>query len=346
MKTPLNRHALSGIKLIAILGMICFHAGSLPQIDYGVIACIFFFIVSGFTTSYWHNESFDVKFNTVSHYYTKKLSSTSFPYYSAFLLSIPLVIRQIKTISDLKEALCDSVFHLLFIQCWFPSITFKFNAIAWFSGSLMFCYLFTPILLLFMQTQTSKRKALTWFITSLLLHLFLEYCSKTYPNVFTYSIHSNPVIKCLEYVIGMELALCYKYYYHEICNNGLFSTLMEMISIVFSLIITRMIGKDGYKSFILIPLCIIIIVFVIGKGYMSKLLSLKAIQNLSSLQGFLYLFHYVVMNYIYKFLSSFGPKVLYENKYIYSLICITSTIVFSYLMYWIQKKKPIIIRNS
>lgn len=312
--------------------MICFHSGLLNSIGYGAVACIFFFIVSGFTTAYRHVGSKDSNPEFALQYYNKKLKSLYFPYYVSFAFSVPLVILEIKSLRDGFEALCNSFFHLLFIQSWFPNITYKFNAIAWFTSAMLLCYLLTPILIVVLNRINSRKVLLPCLIITLLLHLFLEFCSIKYPDVFTYSMHSNPIIKCIEYVFGMLLAIYYKQLKVNKKKNIIIYTVFEVLIILLDYVAARAVVLSGYKTVILIPLCLTVFLFSVGQGYVSRIVSVNVIQKLATLQGFIYLFHYVAINYTRIMLTVIKLKKIYENKAIFSILCVFTTIVLSYIM--------------
>ncbi|WP_034451993.1 acyltransferase family protein [Butyrivibrio sp. AE2032] len=338
MQKALNSKALNGIKLFAILGMICYHSGLLKSIDYGAVACIFFFIVSGFTTAYRHIGSKDNNTEFALKYYNKKLKSLYFPYYVSFALSIPFVILEVKSLEDGFEALCNSFFHVFFIQSWFPNITYKFNAIAWFTSAMLFCYLLTPVLIVVLNRITSRKAVFSCLIITLLLHLFLEFCSIKYPDVFTYSMHSNPIIKCIEYVLGMMLAIYYKQLKASKEKNTIIYTVLEVLIILLDYVAARAVVLSGYKTVILIPLCLTVFLFSVGQGYVSRIISVNAIQKLAALQGFIYLFHYVAINYTRIMLTVIRHKKIYENKPVFSILCILTTILLSYIMTLIYSK--------
>lgn len=334
--TIISSTTLAGIKIIAILGMICYHAGLIEVIDYGTIACSFFFVVSGFTTAYYHFDNWEISSESVFLYYKKKIKAVFLPYYLAFFISIPIVLKQVKTFDDLFEAFFNGIFHILFIQCWFPNITFKYNAVAWFTGALMFCYFITPIIILLLRKINSTNRLFISIFILITFHFFLEYCSKRYPLVFSYSMHSNPAIKAIEYIIGMQLSLIYL----KVKDKGskFFYTILEVASIVLLYGISLFMGKDGFRSLSLIPLSMIIIIFSLGKGYISNFFSLDCFSELSKLQGYLYLFHYVIISYLSKILEAIKLDYWYNNKILFSILSVLFTIAFSKIIYLANKR--------
>ncbi len=281
------------MKLLAVLGMILYHSGFNSIPDYGAFACIFFFIMSGFTTAFFKMDEWEISQKSILSYYKKKMDGICWIYYFSFVLMIPLTIRDIDSLKSVKEAICDGIMHLLFIQCWFPNITFKYNAVAWFSSALLFCYLLTPILIALVRILKNSVKQV--LLLTIILHIFLEFCSINYPDIFGYSMHTNPFIKCIEYFLGMLLAVIFKTYYLDNKNRVLFSA-FELFSVCLVGGSIYLYTMCGYKSIVIIPIIIMVYCFAYGKGFLSSALSMDYF-GISRLQSEIYLLHYPVIMY-------------------------------------------------
>ncbi|MBE5919042.1 MAG: acyltransferase [Pseudobutyrivibrio ruminis] len=330
MKNEINKKAISGMKFLAIIGMIFYHSGFNKIPGYGAFACMFFFMISGFTTGYYRINNWDLSSDSILNYYSKKIKSISWIYYFTFIIMIPYTMKEIDSIEQVKEAICNGMMHLLFIQCWFPDIHYKFNAVAWFSSAILFCYLLTPVLVSFARKVNKVSKAFVIVGLCILLHFFLEYCSIQYPDVFGYSMHTNPFIRCLEYYMGMILSVIYSSISNKRNSFALYSV-FEGISLFLVLGSTYLFLSLGYKSIVLVPMLILVYVYSLGYGVLSKILSCDLFK-ISFLQSEIYLLHYPVIEYSGFVLRRINIGLL-KIKGVEALCYVIFTIIAAYIVH-------------
>ncbi|MBQ9591122.1 MAG: acyltransferase [Butyrivibrio sp.] len=338
MNNEINSKSIAGVKLIVVLGMILYHSGFNKIPGYGAFACVFFYMMSGFTTAFFRIDEWELSQTSIINYYKKKIDGICWIYYFTFFLMIPFTIKEIDSLDHLKEAICDGVMHLLFIQCWFPNITFKYNAVAWFSSALLFCYIFTPIMIVVIRR--TKKWAIQVLLFTVVIHFFLEYCLINYPDVFEFSIHTNPFIKCSEYFMGMLLAIIYKNR-SMIVKNVVFSSMIEVFSLCVLGGAIYLFTIIAYKSVVIIPMLIFVFCFSYGKGIVSKLFSFDFI-NLTKLQSEIYLVHYPVIiyfGYIIRRIGTGGKLFKLLDALLYVIITILVAYVVHYCLKMLRQKQ-------
>ena len=199
------------------------------------------------------------------------------------------------------EQVLITVLNLSLLQDWPSSYTIRwsFNGVSWFLSAILFCYFTTPALLNITKKKSDKISVSPGF--ALIIRVGLEFIyTRSGGNI----LHSNsPIICCSEYYIGITGYLLYdKLKSADTSLNTVTFSIAEAI-IFCSTIAVQFISRTG--SFWFRPLCVafellLILIFAIGKGLFSKLLSLKPFILFSNYQFEFYMFHVLIITVVYK----------------------------------------------
>lgn len=183
-----------GLRLIAILGIVVLHTGN-EILGGGAALCSFFFIVSGFL---YVNNDFSFK-NYIK--YLKKKVFKIFPIYW-FCLILYLLFQFLRGHFYIDY---DIIPHIFLVQAWFPwGKEMAYLGMAWFLSSLLFCYLFSPLVSLLLK----KYKYLSLFAAlTIICSIFLYDCWHS-----PWMTYISPVYRISEYALAMWVRkyLCYK----------------------------------------------------------------------------------------------------------------------------------------
>lgn len=202
--TPPLLPAMTGLKVLAVLGIFFWHLGIISAPDLGARLCEVFFLVSGFLEGYRHAGSFSDKVGDAVAFVGKKLKAVWPLHLATFLAALVIAIvlgRQWFLGADKKELLLAAVYNLTLTQAWFPAIKFWFNGVSWFLSALMFCYAAVPLLSGAVRRLNSKKGALlVLFAVIVLCRIGLELSSAWCPSLFgTANTHVWPPVRLLEF---------------------------------------------------------------------------------------------------------------------------------------------------
>ena len=298
---------ISFLKFIAMIFIIIWYLFPFESrpIDLGARMCEFLFISSGFLVGYNH--------------YRIPMSPTfqqSFKYaYKSFRLFYPLIliniifnislnenfnIKKIKLIEF--ELILVNIFML---NSWGPlKVAFSYNGLSWFLCSLLFCYLMVP---LFLCGIKNLRESIILFLFVSLIRVGLEeFTIRGGNNVLNCDFHIGPVIRCMEFFLGMllnPLFFIIKYYLNKFKKKILFIILFTFIEIGLPISLYFFMLKYDkviYRCYYVLIYCLFILIISFDYGFLSYLFNLKYLKKIISYQMEMYLFQLNVNNLIMK----------------------------------------------
>ena len=272
--------SLDGLKAILLISLFCWHTPTNPNwpigepiIDIGARMCEVLFIVSGFLVAYNHynkpilptlKESIKYVFNKI-----KKI-------WPIHVIAFIIIVVYLVTTNQLNfntSTILSAIINLCLLQSW-TSDPYTFNSVAWFLSSLMFCYFMSPFLMTVFRKST--RFITCTFISCTIIRILLELACINGLSIISFDFHTSPIIRCLEFFMGMMMFSLYLRLKNSINNNTtLMMTIIEIIvTALYIFLAIKMEGKWIRGYFVLLA-CILVFVYALNGGLLSKLLSTK-----------------------------------------------------------------------
>ncbi len=281
---------LSGFKAIALFMVFIWHASfSSLSVNLGARACEFLFVSSGFLVFYNYYDRISGTFVESIQYLKSKIIKM---YPLHFLCFFAAAIFKVRSFS--QEIFWKGVLNLLCVQSWSATedVAISFNGVSWYLSSILFCYFVAPFLIVLIKK--SKHLWLT-FVGALGFRLWLEYISDFYSNTVLFlQVHTNPLIRMLEFFMGMITAAVFLKYSSEKCSqkdsNGLW-TMFEFVSCCVLVVAAVLLKDTLYKGCYVALNCIVVFAFAGQKGILSKGLSNIILLKFSNIQYEFYMMH-------------------------------------------------------
>ena len=328
--------SLSGLKVIAMFLIFWWHSDmKKPPVDLGARACEFFFVIAGFLFCYAHwSRPIPCTINHVFHYAKRKICSIWPIHFLCFLLTL-LYINPVTWFSldgALLAALNLSLTHA-FINT--PAVYHSFNGVSWFCSAIVLCYILAPF---FMRMIRTPLKAFLMLVFSYAARFMLEWVQTVKPGEYwNLSIHVFPLVRLLEFVMGMSCAAVFLMLFIKAANNkhAILFTGLEVLSLV--LTVALMIHKqyEWLRAQYLPLFCLLVFVFAFDGGFVSRLLSQKPFQFFAALQLEFFVIHQVMFRLIQRF---------YPTLYAYPkrefVVCLILTTALS-IIYRRFMQKPV-----
>lgn len=283
---------ISFLKFISMIIIIKFHLfhWKIKPIHIAQRMVEFLFVSSGFLVGYnYYKRPMPNTFHQSFKYAYKRFRT----FYPLELINLILYIFFIKNIKLNQLNLTDIeviIANILMIKSWssYKFVFFSFNGVSWFLSSLLFCYFMVPFLLC--GIETLKKSIILFNLIAIIRIGIQEFINHKTFNIFNINLHVNPIIRCLEFYLGMLMIPFYfnvKYYFNKIHNNYYFKILFTFIEIILIIILYFLIIrfiKDNYRCYFVLLFCLFI--FVIGSdyGYLSDIFSLKFFRIIISYQ--------------------------------------------------------------
>lgn len=300
-----------GLRVIAILGIIVSHAG-LTILGGGAALCSLFFILSGFL---YKEDDFSLR--KYKNYVRRKIN-TIYPMYW-FCLFLFFLFEYVRGYDQFSLVGWDFIPHFLLLQAWYPSgKELDYLGMAWFLSSLLFCYLFSPLVSLLLKKY--KYQSLFAALT-IICSIFLYDCWHS-----SWMTYISPVYRISEYALAMWVRkyLCYK----EVRKSAVPILGILWVSIwggVLHFAVNQIV-------YIAANLFIVWVLYNYSYPVLDILLGNKVMRMMTSYIFFIYLTHSVIGFHIaYHFLSTNLFVVILS-----ALLCgISVGVLYQYLQKWI-----------
>lgn len=285
---------LSGWKFLAMIMIVWWHLG-IPsgKIDWGARMCEFLFVSSGFLVGYNYyykgmpdtrRYSFKYVFDKLSKVYPLHLLTTIF-----------FVILTIKNfqISDIPSWLSN----LFLLQAWqINKDVIIFNGVSWFLSALMFCYFLTPF---FLRLVRNIKHSLVLLLLVATVRVSIEAFQIFGLADYVFSMHYSPLIRVLEFFMGMLLIPYYFKLKKRIKKQENKKWFIAVVSIIEILIICITIffmyifNSLWLRAFYVIWFCILVFILGFDYGITSKIMSCKLAQKVVNLQLEAFMLQYI-----------------------------------------------------
>lgn len=287
----------------------------MPGINGALLSVSFFFVLSGFVTGYSGcDKNVEITFKSIAKYMWKKIVKLYPLYFFVMVVfiaksSIPIEFSFKNNIA-LKESL-KTLFKCLFmVQSWSVDEYYAFNGVGWFLSNMMFFYLLN-IPLLWIFNKINKKQIGQVVFSGLIVVVFVSlifYCYMTRNSDIVRFQYIYPIARLFEYLIGILFGfiICNinkKYYSLE--KFKVYFTIIESIALFVWLCSVCMPVKYLWAERSLqwvVPNILVIIVFAIGKGYISELFKVKILRYFGDISFECYILHVLVINFISAFL--------------------------------------------
>ena len=322
-KTPYIS-SLAGLKALCLVLLFWWHGPvPSPKVDLGARTCEFLFIASGFLVGYnGYYKTIPATWKESVRYVGRKLASF-WPLHLFAMLAVMFVLTD--PILSWKN-LVDAAINLLLLQAWSSKTHFSFNGASWFLSALMFCYFLTPPLL---RLSKKPRSSVLVFLAAFLVRLLIELIMVNYPKQYwTFSLHSFPVVRALEFTMGTMMAAPFMKTRGSLHGKNLFwcMSLLELVSL--GGIIWLAIQTDGtwQRAFYLLPFCALVFVYAFDGGFLSRLLASAPFKWLSSIQFEFFILHQAVIKCLAEPLWQYCRNLWILNALLLAIIIIPALV--------------------
>ena len=149
------------------------------------------------------------------------------------------------------------------------------------------------------------------FIIVAFIRVSFEYLEKVVP-VWGISIHTFPIIRCMEFFLGMLMVPLFVRTADKIRSTGLVFGLFSIIEIAMTaMTVFLMVKMNGVwmRGIFVLLYCLMVFVISLGQGMVSKIFSSYPFALFGSIQFEFYLFHGDVLAYSYYITGNYSDSI-------------------------------------
>ena len=309
------------------------------------IGVSFFFILSGFILTHNYYERLTTHKISKLTFYWGRISRIYPLYFLTFLISIPLMADIL--LGDPGKFLGLSFIHLSLFQSYIPfnEIYFNFNNPSWFISDEIFFYLTTPFLFLVLSKGLSIKNVFLLYLAIaaiILIGIHLTPFKLQHPLYYI-----NPLIRIFDFIIGILLYFLFTKLYARKYSRS-FITLLEVLSILLFFLFyyyhDQISQAYRFSIYYWLPLSIIVLVFALEKGYLSKLISQRQLVYLGEISFSFYMLHELIIRYysfIFRKMLGLSGNHLMNTVIIFFITLILSILTFEFY----EKRVSKILKN-
>lgn len=344
--------SLQFLRFLAFLLVFLFHSGHFqflynPGGGAAASAVSFFILLSGFLAGYMSVTSTPVcNLKECFKYVFKKLKKF-YPLYIG-TTAVTLLYCGLKTylFTGNYEAAGDLLIQLLknifLIQSWFPTGYFSFNSPSWFLSTMMLLYFFKTPLSYCIHKILSKKYCiyiligLFYFLSS----LFYAYCSTIGQSPYSpeFYLYIFPPARVLEFTCAMICgALMHLLYKKLKTPNLLVCSILEFFAFYlwYQAYATQQAEWECRSFRWFFPNLLIISVFSMNAGILSKLFSFKWLKYCGDISFEAYMLHQVILTlcsyasgYLAPYIGTFANSAIWNG--FLQVGCLLGTLLLSH----------------
>lgn len=292
--------AFSGLKALAVIGIIACHMGALPGWDLCARMVEVLFLASGFCMAYNHFCPSDTP--AARPFRLADCQSQTAPPLPRPLYYIPVAAVFVPAWSSqtIGFILSFGLLNLTLQHAWFQSTQFMFNNVSWFLSALLFCYFITPALSRAAARAKAARRLFLFFALLVAIRLYIEYMRNSYPSYIRLDLHANPLVQALNYSLGFIAGV---FFLSPSPLNAVLrqrlsfaaATLLETLFAGLYLAACYSLGGTTYRLFFVLLALPVIYVLAFGRGALSRIISAKPLLWLETVNLEIFMFHSFIL---------------------------------------------------
>lgn len=323
--------SLSGLKVMAVFGVLACHMGLVPAFDLCARMVEILFIISGFLMAYNYHEKFE-DYSLLSGF--KVIYGKLWRFYPVHLITflLQLFFVEFWVLKPLGYKLSIGGLNLSLLHAWFVDTEFSFNNVSWFLSALLFCYLITPGL-----DGIVKGVKRVWmlFVAIFVVRLFFEYVVINERRYVYLDLHCNPFIQSLNYAMAYILGVWFgsknsvNEYLKEKAKGFEISAIQVLMFLLYW--VCCYFFNGGYRIFFVGLGLGLVMVLAYTNGIVSKILSKRLFLIFEGITLEIFMFHSFIL---YHFPVNGAKPITYLTFF-----CITLLVSVMYHLVYTGVKK-------
>ena len=292
--------------------LICLHHTKLGFFTssgyYGVSV---FLILSGFLMTYNHyGEEFSFSLIESIKYAVNKIKNL-YPLHIICTIAMTPFLFIGDYIEPTLNIILSIITNILLIQEWLPLQIFSINGVSWFISVLFLAYIVFPFFVRYMENHFNNKKAILFLIVLFIFQIIVAILDSKAINIGINSIlikndlsywlvYEFAFARLIDFLIGCCLGYCF---IHKNKDAGKDYTIYEIVIIllqIVSMVLSAVYKKVSWRyTVVFTPFIVLLIyVFALEKGKISKMNNNKFVKYLSKISRVGFIIHYVVFRYM------------------------------------------------
>lgn len=324
----------------------------------GAFGVSIFIVLSGFVLIYTYYPKKDFMVNNIRDTIRFAIGKIKklYPLHIITMLAVigydmllVIIKRSGNPLGVVKDKGIEILLNVFLLQSWVPSrkVYFSMNGVAWYLSVCLFLYILFPYILRYIKKYTKNEQAILNSIIVGILLFSVAYISKIVNlevdgGFVTWLTYICPLFRLGDFFIGCNIGYLYLKY-KDIEMDRRKATFVELALLVIIFVVkyldnkgTTFLSEEWMKNNLLfLPIsAALVYLFAMNRGWVSKILTRKALINLGNLSPYIFLIHTAAIPYLRLFFNIvFGhlPK-----RWIFTIVTFVFSIIASYLYLFLR----------
>lgn len=264
----------------------------IPLMTEGYVGVSFFFVLSGFIISYSYDERFREGLVCKRDFWVARIARI-YPLHW-LVLALTAAMGTYTLTKGWGDWLSHFVSNLFLCQAYVPDVSyyFSFNSPAWSLCCEQLFYLCFPFMVPLLRKPQSLTLLFVVLASAVVAGMWL-----TPPEVAKDIWYVNPLARFSDFILGMVVYVCYRSN-PSIVQSRQRATVLELLAIctfaVFYVLSSNVPQVYRYSCYYWLPIAIVIYVFAIQRGALSRLLSNRILVWGGEISFGFYLLHHLL----------------------------------------------------
>lgn len=339
--------SLQTVRALAFLGIFTSHCGVTYLGPWGASV---FFVLSGFVMVFTYSDkNMDTSMRSNFQFSLKKIKKL-YPLHIVMMISaIPIIIWDIMQNDSARTYVVSIIkvfLNIFLVQTWVAksSAYFSMNGVAWYLSVCLFIYMMFPLLMKQIKRYSDDKMAYICIAVILVLQIIVGFLSSLVNVPLKYSDNFSkwityilPVFRLGDFAIGCNLG--YLFLKKRTQISSVLATILEIVTIALIYISETIyrekisfLGSEWcrYSVLFLPTSALLVYLFALNKGIISKLLTNKALIFIGNISAYTFLIHQMVIRYLKVLMPHVinGEVNIWINTVLAFIITLISTLIY------------------
>ncbi|WP_029321016.1 acyltransferase family protein [Butyrivibrio sp. AE3004] len=362
MNSRTKIESLQGLRAIAFICIFLSHCNIAVLERLGNFGVSLFFVLSGFLMVYSYYKSDGKNDSSIIDrlmFSWNKIRKLYPLHIVAMIIAVPIRYYESILYSEtffFPMTLVNLVLNSFLLQSWIPNmdIVYSLNGVVWYLSTCAFHYFMFPWLIKSIRKYKGVKEPITISVILFAVQAMLSALTPYLPfyqstGGWKFSVWFSyifPISRLVDFIIGCNLGYIFISKKHSDGKRLSFYIGMEFLSVFLFLCSsaiynTSIINKlqFGKTTIWTIPTCMIIYIFALNKGVLSKILTHKFLVFLGDLSSYTFIVHQLVIKICMFTATMFVGEAFKKNPIVlFSAFCISIAIAVLWRKYFVIRK--------
>ena len=223
-------------------------------------------------------------------------------------------------VNGTKTEVIAFLFQIVLAQAWVPikAIYVALNGVSWYLSVAAFTYFVFPAVLRLIKKIGTVHRMILAIVSIIVIDFILSFSVDLFIGNHDFTIWATyvfPLHRTEDFIIGCIIGALYLKIENSCANKAFLYTTLEGLAIAGVLFVEQL-SMNGvfpiwakYQLAFIIPAAFFVFIFALNKGFLSRIMTNKAVFFISSISGYAFLIHQKIIQWGLKAMSLLNIQI-------------------------------------